>query len=125
MPRILIIDDEKAVADTCALVLSGAGHTVAIAPDGLAGLHVLRTEPADLILTDLQMPYGGLPAIQQLRRLYPKVPIIVMSGAGKTQLDGADTIGAHYTLSKPFTTDELNAAVAQMLQGQPKSPPSA
>src|SRR4051812_4964738 len=98
MPRILIIDDDKALADTCAMVLSSAGHAVAIAADGHAGINVLRKEPADLILTDLQMPYGGIPAIRQLRRLHPKTPIVVMSGAGQSDLDLAGILGAHRTI---------------------------
>lgn len=122
MPRILIIDDEKSVADACALVLSGAGHHVATAKDGHAGIKVLQAEPADLILTDLQMPFGGLPTIRQLRKLHPRIPIIAMSGAGKPQLDLAGILGAHRTLAKPFTPDQLLAAVAELLPESPERP---
>jgi CheY-like chemotaxis protein len=122
MPRILIIDDEKNVADTCAQVLSSAGHRVATAKDGHAGITLLRSEPADLILTDLDMPYGGVRAIATLRKLHPKIPIIVMSGAGKSELDTAAILGAHRTLAKPFTPQELIAAVAELLPEAPPSP---
>lgn len=115
MARILIIDDDKSLADTCALVLSTGGYRVATAKDGSEGISVLQVEPADLIITDLQMPYGGIPAIRQLRKLHPKIPIIAMSGAGKSQLEMAGILGAHRTLAKPFTSAELLAAVAEML----------
>jgi len=122
MPRILIIDDEKPFTELCRMILSGAGHRVAIASDGRAGIKVLQTEPADLILTDLQMPYGGFPAIRQLRKLHPRIPIIAMSGAGKSQLDLAGVLGAHRLLAKPFTSAELLAAVAEMLPPIPEKP---
>ena len=122
MPRILIIDDEKNVADTCAQVLSSVGHRVATAKDGHAAITLLRGEPADLILTDLDMPYGGARAVGTLRKLHPKIPIIVMSGAGKSQLDMAGILGAHRTLAKPFTSQELIAAVAELLPDAPPSP---
>ena len=63
----------------------------------------------------LQMPYGGLPTIRVLRTEFPKVKIIAMSGAGKFRLDMAGSIGANRTLAKPFSAEELTAAVAEVL----------
>lgn len=123
MSRILIIDDDQSLADTCAMVLSAGGYRVAKAKDGSEGISVLQVEPADLILTDLQMPYGGIPAIRQLRKLHPKIPIIAMSGAPKP-LELAGILGAHRTLAKPFTPADLLAAVAETLAKPPDSAPA-
>jgi CheY-like chemotaxis protein len=73
-----------------------------------------RSEPADLILTDIVMPHGGLPTIRVLRAEFPKLPIIAMSGS-HVRLDMAGGIGANRTLSKPFTGQQLLDAIADVM----------
>ncbi len=115
MARIIIIDDDAVLRETLLTLLSEAGHSAVAAANGFEGIQLLRAAPADLILTDLQMPYGGLPTIRVLRTEFPKVKIIAMSGAGKFRLDMAGSIGANRTLAKPFSAEELTAAVAEVL----------
>jgi DNA-binding response OmpR family regulator len=111
MAKIIIIDDDEGLRNTLARVLKGAGHTVATAINGYQGVQLFRAESADLIITDIMMPYGGLPTIRVLRDENPTLKIIAMSGAGQAHLDVAGTLGADRTLNKPFLPRELIEAV--------------
>ena len=120
MARIIIIDDDDALRDTLVRILTEAGHTVAATVNGFEGVKLFRAEPADLILTDIMMPYGGLPTIRVLRGDYPNLKIIAMSGGGQPRLDIAGGLGANRTLAKPFTAEQLRAAINDVL-GPPPS----
>ncbi|MGB2696083.1 MAG: response regulator, partial [Dehalococcoidia bacterium] len=92
---------------------------------GEAGLRQLHDEPVDLVLTDIYMPgEDGFTTMRRLRREWPKVKIITMSGgsrAGPTDLNaGAAVMGAARTLSKPFETEELLEAVRSVLGEETK-----
>lgn len=119
MARILIIDDDEALLFTLERWLAAAGHVVAAAADGLEAAKLFRAMPFELIVTDLVMPNReGLETIIMLRREFPEVRVIAMSGgtAGtKIYLELAARLGAHNTLEKPFTPDQLNTAVTLTL----------
>ena len=123
MARIIVIDDD---ADTRAMlehILKAAGHEVSLAADGREGVERYCASPADLVITDLYMPnQEGLETIGELRRRFPEVAIIAMSGkaAALTMLSIAQKFGAIGILHKPFLTEELIAAVGKALGG--KSP---
>lgn len=118
MARILVIDDD---ADMRALVeqtLQSAGHEVVLAADGREGVQQYRTQPADLVITDLYMPIQqGLETIIQLRKEYAAVRIIAMCGKSTAMpmLSAAQRLGAVAFLQKPFLPDQLLAAVAKVL----------
>lgn len=114
MARIILIDDDALLRNTVARSLTAAGHSVAVAGNGFDGVALFRKDSADLILTDLNMPHGGLPTIRVLRAEFPQLPIIAMSG-NSSNLDMASAIGATRILSKPFTPAELAAAIAEVL----------
>ena len=90
------------------------------ADSGKDALQVCRTEPPDLVLTDLIMPdTDGMEVIRELRRSAPDVKIIAMSGGGRVDaLDYlwiARRLGAVCTLNKPFQTGELVEAIDRAL----------
>ena len=114
MARIILIDDDDLLSSTLAQALTEAGHTVAVAANGFDGVALFRKESADLILTDITMPHGGLPTIRVLRAEFPKLPIIAMSG-NPTHLDVAGALGASRILPKPFTLGQLATAIAEVL----------
>lgn len=114
MARIILIDDDELLRNTVARSLTAGGHSVAVAGNGFDGVQLFRQDSADLILTDLNMPHGGLPTIRVLRAEFPNLPIIAMSG-NPTNLDMAGAIGATKILPKPFTPTELAAAIAEVL----------
>ncbi|OFZ73478.1 MAG: hypothetical protein A2W04_02730 [Betaproteobacteria bacterium RBG_16_64_9] len=123
MARILVIDDHEDICASMQDALQMAGYTVAIAADGNSGLVLQRRAPADVVITDIFMPdKDGMETIHQLRREFPGVKIIAMSGGGSVakQVDylamtrefGADTI-----LNKPFDGKTLLKAVRELLDG--------
>jgi len=121
MARILIIDDEPQIRSMLRLMLERVGYEVAEAPDGIEGIRRYRENPADLIITDLIMPNkDGIGMIIDLKKEFPKVKIIAMSGGGVNRpegyLDGAKKLGAVRTLTKPIDRDEMLKAVKETLK---------
>ena len=120
MARILVIDDEPDMRAILEKILKSAGHEVILAADGREGVERYCASPADLVITDLYMPnQEGLETIGELRRRFPEVAIIAMSGktAALTMLSVAQKFGAVGILQKPFAADELIAAVEKALGG--------
>jgi CheY-like chemotaxis protein len=119
--RILIIDDEDQPRRMLQQVLIRVGYEVVEARDGNEGLQLFRASPTDLIITDILMPEKeGLETIIDLRREFPAVKIIAISGGGRTGnlnfLEVAKRLGAQRTLQKPFELQEMIAAVRELLQ---------
>jgi DNA-binding response OmpR family regulator len=120
MARILIIDDEPSVRELLCSMLMEEGHEVVEAADGKAGMRVFQESPADLVITDLIMPEKeGIETIMELRRDFPDVKIIAMSGGGIIQardyLGMAQGMGAHRVFEKPFGIAEMLQAVRDLL----------
>ena len=120
MAKILIIDDDQMVSATIELLLLKAGHTVTLAGNGNLGVASFKSAPADLIITDIIMPEKeGIETIQEIRAISPKVPIIAISGGGRTKnydfLRMANKLGANEVLKKPFANDELLTLVNKCL----------
>ena len=121
MARILVIDDDEQLRRMLCLALGREGYVVVEAGDGNEGLHQLREAPVDLIITDLLMPEKeGLETIMDIRREFPDVKIIAMSGGGQARnlnfLRVAERLGAQRTMSKPFHIHALLAVVQELLQ---------
>ncbi len=119
MHRILVVDDEPQVRDLCRLILEGAGYTVRTARHGAEALRLLAAEPADLVICDIFMPeMEGLETISELKRRGLETRILAISGGAgglPNFLATAQRFGAVSTLQKPFSRDELLAAVQTAL----------
>lgn len=120
MARLLLIDDDSLVRQTLQLALARAGHAVFAAENGREGLAVLDREAVDLVITDIIMPEGeGIETILEIRRRAPAIPIIAISGGGRTGhldfLGIAQMFGATSVLAKPFTPAVLIASVERCL----------
>ena len=116
MARILVVDDEVNLVKVLREVLTQSGHTVECVHCGSAALQAVRIIEFDLIITDLIMPEKeGIELIMDIRKDFPKVKLIAMSGGGfgspHDYLSFASALGASLTLTKPFGTKELLAAV--------------
>ena len=121
MARILIIDDESQIRSMLRLMLERVGYEVDEAADGIEGIRQYRENPADLIITDLIMPNkDGIGMIIDLKKEFPRVKIIAISGGGVNRpegyLDGAKKLGATRTLTKPIDRDEMLKAVKETLK---------
>jgi len=124
MERILIIDDEPQIRSMLTLMLEREGYEVVEAPDGVDGIKIYRQNPADLIITDLIMPNkDGIGMIIDLKKEFPEVKIIAMSGGGLNKPDGylkgAKKLGASCTLTKPIDREEILRVVAAILKNTP------
>jgi len=124
MERILIIDDEPQIRSMLTLMLEREGYEVVEAPDGVDGIKIYRQNPADLIITDLIMPNkDGIGMIIDLKKEFPNVKIIAMSGGGLNKPDGylkgAKKLGAACTLTKPIDREKMLEAVREILKESP------
>lgn len=115
MATILIIDDDEPFRTLLAHSVRAAGHSALLAPDGMEGVQLCRRTKPDLVLIDMVMPHAGLAAIRVLRADFPNLRFIAMSGGGSFRLGYARDLGAALTLTKPFSTEQLHAALAETL----------
>jgi CheY-like chemotaxis protein len=116
MARILIADDSSEFREWLSEVLTGAGHSVASAMDGLEAQCVARRGSFDVAVTDISMPNEeGLGLIRALRKSQPDMKIIAISGVDPETLDDARLLGASRTLRKPITAAVLLECVTAVM----------
>ncbi len=121
MARILIIDDDVTLRQALTKHLEHVGHEVRQAADGDAGVHAYKRHAADVVIVDIFMPgQGGLQTIGRLRREWPAVKIVAMSGvksAGSIDVGAhAVALGADRFLTKPFEPASLVTLVDALLR---------
>lgn len=116
--RILVVDDEPLVLETCMRALTGAGYQVYGAAGGREALAWLEQEHYDLLLLDIKMPdVDGLTVLQQAREFDPDATAVIITGYGTMEIAiGALRAGAKDFLQKPFVPTELLAVVSQGLE---------
>jgi DNA-binding response OmpR family regulator len=112
--KVLVIDDDHLVRYALSRILQRNGYDVLTASDGKRAMALLRDELADVVITDIIMPeQEGIETIEKLRREYPKIKIIAISGGGRIRnvdfLEMAHSFGADDVLAKPFEAGELLA----------------
>jgi len=117
-PRILIVDDQRNMRTTTALVLRQQGYQVTEAESGEAALSRLLAEPFDVVLTDLKMaPLDGLAVLRGALEISPSTQVIVMTGYGTVESAvEAMQQGAYDYVSKPFKESELLLRVQRALE---------
>jgi two-component system KDP operon response regulator KdpE len=112
MTRILIIEDEPALARALAITLKARGYETDVAVTGTAGLDLAATSHPDLILLDLGLPdLDGMTILHAVRG-WSQIPVVVLS-ARQTSHDKVAALdaGADDYVSKPFAMDELLARI--------------
>ena len=119
MARILIVDDDARLREATREVLVSEGHVVVEASDGGEALRLQTAQPVDVVVCDVFMPrQDGIETIRALRRDFPELKIIAVSGGGSLGtidvLKMARLIGATEVLSKPFSRASLVGAVERM-----------
>jgi len=120
MGRILIIDDDYHILKMMKKMLERAGFDVEFALNGNEGIRVFKKTPADLVICDIIMPEKeGLETIREMKRLYPNLKILAMSGGGrvssKNYLHTASAFGATSTIGKPFSQKQLVSTVRELM----------
>jgi DNA-binding response OmpR family regulator len=120
MARIYIFDDEPSILLMIKKMLEKAGHEVDIALNGSDGMKLFNKNISDLLITDIIMPEKeGLETIFELRRTYPHLKIIAISGGGRISpegyLPGAKLLGADVVFQKPLVQKDFLEAIALLL----------
>lgn len=118
MYNILIIEDEKRVADLIQAGLEENGYNCLVAYDGAMGLRLFRSAQFNLIISDIILPkMDGFELCKEIRKSNPHIPIIMLTALGSTddKLDGFDA-GADDYMVKPFDFRELYARIKALLK---------
>jgi two-component system response regulator AtoC len=116
--QILVVDDEANLRRVLAAQLSRDGYEVHTAPDGEAGLAVLREHHIDLVITDLRMPkMDGLELLRQALRTDPQLPVVILTAHGTVDnaVEALKT-GAFDYITKPFDQAEVRTIVKKALR---------
>lgn len=122
MARILVIEDENHIRTLLSKLLEQEGYEVLTATNGKEGLRVLHANLLiDVIVTDIFMPEKeGLETIKEIKKEFPDVKIIAISGGGHkgnmSFLTIAKHIGANTALKKPFSIEDLSNAIKALIQ---------
>ena len=116
--RVLLVEDDDAIAEAMAFHLRRAGLAVDVAGDGLVGARALKARPPDVLVLDLMLPHvDGWHIIREARTNLPHLPIIVVT-ARTNEHDRVEVLalGADDVMSKPFSMRELVARVNGVLR---------
>jgi two-component system response regulator RpaA len=129
MPRILVIDDDAAIAELVAINLEMAGYEVTHAEDGIKGQALAIQLLPDLIVLDLMLPrVDGFTVCQRLRRddRTSDIPVLMLTALSQTQdkVEGFNS-GADDYLTKPFELEEMLARVRALLRRTDRIPQAA
>ena len=116
--RVLIVDDERALAEHLARALGDAGYAVDVAADGEQADFAVRTESYDAVLLDLGLPQiDGLTLLRGWREAGLSVPVLVLTARGSWHetVDGIDS-GADDYVAKPFRMEEVIARLRGLIR---------
>lgn len=126
MQSILIVEDDKRVADLLKAGLEENGDQVTAAYDGIMALRLFRANSFQLVVSDIVLPQmNGFELCREIRKIHAGVPILMLTALGTTndKLDGFDA-GADDYMVKPFDFRELTARIRALLKRQRETNPA-
>lgn len=118
MQTILIVEDEKRVADLLKIGLEENGYQTMVAYDGAMGLRLFQSNSFQLVISDIILPkLDGFELCKEIRKVNERIPILMLTALGSAddKLEGFDA-GADDYMVKPFDFRELNARVKVLLK---------
>jgi CheY-like chemotaxis protein len=119
-PRVLVVDDETAIADTIAKILTLSGYPAIATYDGNDALETALLNPPELMITDVALPgMNGIELSIMIKRIFPDCKIVLFSGQASTSdlIAVAGRSGHHFTLlNKPVPPQDLLTLVGQHLK---------
>ncbi|HUT13312.1 MAG TPA: response regulator [Thermoguttaceae bacterium] len=120
--RILVVDDEEIVRESCKRALTEAGYSVHTVGSGNDALQACRSERFDLMFTDLKMPdMDGLDVIRAVTKEFPGLRVVVITGyPSRDSAEQAAQLGVSDYLEKPLSPGRLSEATASALAHPPK-----
>jgi CheY-like chemotaxis protein len=123
LAKLLVVDDDADVRTILKAMLERDSHDVMTAENGAQALQCMQKRLPDVVIVDIIMPEKeGFETIVELRRDYPNLKIIAISGGGSigagSYLKLAKTLGAHLALEKPIRMKDLKAAIQQLIPAE-------
>jgi DNA-binding NtrC family response regulator len=117
-PRVLVVDDESIVCESCQRILQEEGYEVECTQDGKEAFEKMRANPFDVVITDLKMPgIDGMDVLKILQKDYPETIIIMITGFSTVETAvEAMKLGAFDYIPKPFTPDEVSIVVKKAVE---------
>ena len=119
--RVLLVDDEVGVRQSWDRFLSDAGFDVTTAEDGERAIGRLKSEPVDVVVSDLKMPrMDGMELLRWLQHEQPDTPFILLTGYGSEEVERrVEELGGFSYLHKPVNPEALSAVItAALIQEQ-------
>ncbi|HEY7424364.1 MAG TPA: response regulator [Gemmataceae bacterium] len=128
-PTLLLVEDDELVRDAMTRLFVREGYLVLTAPTGHDAIGLLRTpsSPIDVVLLDIGLPdVSGADLCARLRQLFPKLPVVVCSGAATPEeAEELHQLGIAHFFCKPIAISTLIAAVRSALHdGSPSATPN-
>jgi len=116
--RILVVDDEHIVLESCQAVFELEGFEVLLVPSADKALEAMENNRFTVLLVDVKMPKrDGMYLMEKVKEQWPNVPIVAMSGYYTTEtVKEAIGIGAVRFIAKPFEPDELVETIRQVVK---------
>ncbi|MBW1857866.1 MAG: response regulator [Deltaproteobacteria bacterium] len=116
--KILVVDDEDIVLESCQAVFELEGFEVMLVPSADKAIEAMKNDNFTLLLIDVKMPkHDGMYLMEKIKEQWPDIPIIVMSGYYTTEtIKEAFEMGAAKFIAKPFEPDELVKTVRQIIK---------
>jgi CheY-like chemotaxis protein len=114
--RILVVDDDQRLLSLLDDTLASIGYTTSNVSSGNEALFLLSKKVYDLVITDISMPeMNGLELLNKIRRSYPKLPVILITGVARAEM----IANAHPEgfLTKPFRISHLEAIIEKTIPG--------
>lgn len=122
--RLLLVDDEEDFRSAVSRTLGRRGFTVTEAVDGQEALEAIRRECPDIVVLDLKMPgMGGIETLQEIRRIKPTLPVIILTGHGEFETAMASIrLEVVDFLQKPVQIEQLGMRIRALLEGGIEGP---
>ncbi|GAC1601537.1 MAG: hypothetical protein NVS3B20_22090 [Polyangiales bacterium] len=120
MPKVLVVDDQKNMCRTVAMLLRGAGYEVEEATDGTAAIDLGSNGAYDVVLTDLKLGiHDGMNVLRAIKDKSPMTVVIVMPAFATIESAGAaKRMGAFDYIQKPFSEQELLVKTAKAVENR-------
>lgn len=123
MPNVLVIDDEPLFREGLELNLELLGHVVRSAETATEAFAMIIDATPDIVVSDILMPTSdGIEVLREIKKRWPQLPVIVMSGGGKVDADDlltwARDFGAEAAFSKPFEIRGLSDTISAIVAGR-------
>jgi signal transduction histidine kinase/DNA-binding response OmpR family regulator len=116
--RILIVDDEPGIRDLLQFELGSQGYQISTASDGMDAVAMVRSQPFDLVISDIKMPrMDGVAMLEEIKKINPNIEVIMATGFGTIETAvSAMKMGAYDFIQKPYHIDEIGALIEKALE---------